>query len=58
MVQLTKEQRKALHRTWLRSGENMSYREFRKTVQTGWDCVMVRWCGMWLGIETDGYTHS
>jgi hypothetical protein len=21
-------------------------------------CVMVNWCGMWIGIETDGYTHS
>ena len=20
--------------------------------------VMVQWCGMWLGIETDGYCHS
>lgn len=22
------------------------------------DCIMVPWCGMWLGIEKDGYTHS
>jgi hypothetical protein len=22
------------------------------------DCIMVRWSGMWLGIELDGYTHS
>lgn len=21
-------------------------------------CVMIHWCGMWLGIELDGYTHS
>lgn len=21
-------------------------------------CVMVPWCGMQVGIETDGYTHS
>jgi len=21
-------------------------------------CVMVPWCGMQIGIETDGYTHS
>jgi len=20
--------------------------------------VVVPWCGMWLAIETDGYTHS
>jgi len=27
-----------------------------------WDsingCWMVEWCGMWLGIETDGYMHT
>jgi hypothetical protein len=36
----------------------MTYKEFRKRVQPGFDCVMVKWCGMWLGIEQDGYTHS
>jgi len=36
----------------------MTYRQFRKTVQPGYDCAMVPWCGMWLGIEKDGYTHS
>ena len=35
-----------------------TYRQFRRTVQHGYDCIMVNWCGMWLGIETDGYTHS
>jgi hypothetical protein len=20
--------------------------------------IALRWCGMWLGIEEDGYTHS
>jgi len=36
----------------------LSYRQFRRTVQQGYDCIMVPWCNMWLGIETDGYTHS
>lgn len=22
------------------------------------DCLMLQWCGMWIGIEPDGYTHS
>jgi len=38
-----------------------TYREFRRTVQPmlGSDpCVLVPWCGMWLGIEVDGHTHS
>jgi len=38
------------------------YRTFRKTVNGYyWDgsgCIMLPWRGMWLGIETDGYTHS
>lgn len=36
----------------------MTYDEFRATVQIGCDCLMVRWQGMWIGIEKDGYTHS
>jgi hypothetical protein len=36
----------------------VTYRAFRRTVQTSMGCVMVRVRGMWLGIEPDGYTHS
>jgi len=38
-----------------------AYITFRKTVMpllAGNGCIMVHWCGMWLGIETDGHTHS
>lgn len=55
---LNRNQRVALHRKWLQENQGMSYMQFRRTVQHGYDCVMVQWCGMWLGIETDGYTHS
>ena len=58
MTTLTKPQRHAIFRVWLRDNQSMTYREFRKTVLTGYDCLMVHWCGMWLGIELDGYTHS
>jgi len=58
MVRLNREQRVSLHRKWSQDNQGMSYREFRSTVQQGWDCVMVKWCNMWLGIESDGYTHS
>jgi hypothetical protein len=59
MVTLTKAQRVALHKVWQRPIEDKkSYKEFRKSVHSGWGCVMVHWCDMWLGIETDGYTHS
>jgi hypothetical protein len=56
---LTREQRVALKRVFDRHIEGVSYRAFRATVQMGWDCIMVQTpTGMWLGIETDGYTHS
>lgn len=29
----------------------MTYEQF-------FGALMVPWCGMWLGIEPDGYTHS
>jgi hypothetical protein len=35
-----------------------TYRNFRKTVQHGFDCLMVKVSGMWVGIEKDGYTHT
>lgn len=36
----------------------ITYKQFRRGVQPGYDCVMIHWKGMWLGIEPDGYTHS
>lgn len=40
---------------------SLQWRAFRKKALPGFDksgCVMLPWQGMWLGIETDGYTHS
>ena len=55
----TKKQRIALKRLYLRgTGIEESYLAFRRRVQQGFDCLMVEWCGMFVGIETDGYTHS
>ncbi len=39
----------------------LTYRSFRRSVEGligGNGCIMVPWCGMWLGIETDGYAHT
>jgi len=58
MVILNKAQRGALHRKWSQDSQGMTYRQFRATVLPGPGCAMVQWCGMWLGIESDGYTHS
>lgn len=61
MIYLTREQRKALKQVYDRVPLGISYKEFRKSVEPLWDksgCIIVKWCNMWLGIETDGYTHS
>ena len=58
MVYLNKKQRTSLHMKWVQSNNGMTYRQFRNTVKAGYDCVMVQWCGMWVGIELDGYAHS
>lgn len=67
---LTREQRVALKQVYDRgpirpslvgpnwTGPGLTYRQFRRNARPGFDCLMVPWCGMWLGIETDGYTHS
>jgi len=57
----TREQREALLRVYKRDWEDKpsSYIEFRRAAfHSAMDCMMVEWCGMWLGIEPDGYTHS
>ena len=59
MVQTTRAQRVALKKLWLRKGnEAGSYREFRKSVMPGFGYIGVEWCGMFIGIEKDGYAHS
>lgn len=62
MITLTRAQRGAVKRVWLRHYDDKpSYREFRKSVQPTFGCngaVVIRWCNMWLVIERDGYTHS
>lgn len=70
MVKTNKAQRQALLRVYRRLCESdrprmsqpeymaFTYRAFRKTVQPGPDCILVPFCGMWLGIEADGHTHS
>jgi len=60
MITLTRAQRAALYRKWTQSNQGLSYWAFRRSVQACLhdESVMVYWCGMWLGIEPDGYTHS
>jgi len=58
-MKLTKAQRKAIKRKYDQNPDDAkSYREFRRRVRPSMGYIMLPWCGMWLGIETDGYTHS
>ena len=57
-MKLTREQRVTLCAKWKQDDQGMTYLQFRRTVQQGWGCIMVQWCGMWLGIEPDGYPHT
>lgn len=61
MTKTNKAQRQAIKRLYDRSpgiNSRMTYKQFRQTAQWGYECIMIRWEGMWLGIEQDGYTHS
>ena len=67
-MNLTRPQREALFALWSSRGFAdqapeavvVSYRDFRRAVQPEIlsDTVLVPWCGMTVGIETDGYTHT
>lgn len=57
----THEQRTALFRKWKQDDQGLSWGEFSETACPTFGCddaITVPWCGMWLCIETDGYTHS
>ena len=60
MVQTTRAQRVKLKELWEQdeSKGKGSYREFRKSVTPGFGYIGIMWNGMYIGIETDGYTHS
>ena len=62
-TKMTADQTIALYRIWKRPLSNMAanplpWQQFSATAWYDYvsDCVMVPWAGMWLGIETDGYT--
>jgi len=59
-MRMNKNQLAALHRKWLQHDQGKSFLAFRRTVSRLplEQCVLVLWCGMYLGIEADGYTHS
>jgi len=61
MVYINKAQRKTvLEKFRINPDGAKSYREFRKRLQPyiGGSCVMLPWCGMWVGIELNGEPHT
>lgn len=64
LAQVTDAQRTALTRLFARHAEGAAtVEEFAERggleyLLCGGGCVMVQWCGMTIGIEPDGYTHS
>ena len=59
-MKITKEQQAALKQVFDRTPLGLTYLQFRRTA-FHWqhiNCVMVPWCGIILGIEQDGHTHS
>ena len=66
-MKLTKPQQQSLLRKYIDgqhehgSTRDVSYLTFRRSVHPTFhmdNAVTVKWCGMWLAIESDGYTHS
>ena len=58
---ITKAQRQALKRIYLRLEFPPPYKQFRRSVQGTFfmdNAIVVQFCSMFLCIETDGHTHS
>jgi len=57
--QVTPEQSKAIERLFNRNSDGSeTLEEFAKRFECYGDYVGIKWCGMFIGIEQDGYTHS
>lgn len=58
---MTNEQEAAIRNLYSRSPDGtLTYEEFHSRFRdnTLMGCVLGTWCGMVIGIEPDGYTHS
>lgn len=60
MTKITRKQSEAIKRLYDRSHKvSESYLTFRRGFhQYFGGYIGAQWCGMFIGIETDGYTHS
>lgn len=62
LARVTNAQAKAIYRKYQQAPDGAeTYREFRARVEGTIlmdSAVVLKWCGMYLAIETDGHTHS
>jgi hypothetical protein len=57
--EMTEEQYTALWAKWNGNNNSMCFADFVDSFVHGdFDSIRILWCGMWLGIEKDGHTHS
>lgn len=60
-MRITKQQAQSLYNKWVQNDQGVSYLVFRRSAEPTFgydDAIVVKWCGMWLCIETDGYCHT
>ena len=59
MIEMTEEQRVSVKRVYERSPDGSKTLDaFEARLEPFGECLMIEWCGMWLGIEPDGHTHT
>jgi hypothetical protein len=60
-IEMTPAQHNALVRKHTQDDQGMTLQQFLESAHPTFGCdnaITVKWCNMWLAIETDGYTHS
>lgn len=55
---MTKEQVKALYKKFLINSEGKTFDQFVDDSVDYGQYIGISWCGMFVGIEKDGYTHT
>lgn len=57
---ITDAQKQSIYKKWRINDQGMTWPEFLRSARLmPYDgCVIVRWCGMWVGVEKDGYAHT
>lgn len=59
MTNMNIEQMWSLYRKFKQNPDgSVGFTDFMQRAEPGSDYIMIWWCGMWLGIELDGYCHS